>query len=291
MSAAVEPSILVPVVVGAALYLRGWTTLSRRMPERFGRPQAIAFLAGLGTVLLASSALLDASGHRFLWAHMIQHLLLMVVAPPLLWMGAPVAPILVGLPRTVRGVVARGLGWRPIRRLSALLTHPATSWIAFVIAFWGWHVPALYELALESDLWHHVEHACFLGAALLFWRPVILPWPARSPWPRWAMIPYLVLADLQNSVLAAIFTFGDRVIYPAYATIARTGEGSALEDQALAGVIMWVPGSVLFFVPILWLVVTTLMPPRRPASAPRDVLDQLRREAPAQGSRSPSGSS
>jgi cytochrome c oxidase assembly factor CtaG len=258
-----EPSVLVPVVVAAALYLRGWGTLSRRMPERFGPRQAIAFLAGLGIVLLASSALFDVLGHQFLWAHMIQHLLLMVVAPPLLWMGAPVAPILLGLPRTVRGAVARGLAWRPIRWLSGLLTHPAVSWIAFVVAFWGWHVPALYELALESDAWHHVEHLCFLGAALLFWRSVILPWPARSPWPRWTMIPYLVLADLQNSVLAAIFTFGDRVIYPAYATIGRTGEGSALEDQALAGVIMWVPGSVLFFVPVLWLVVTTLLPPRR----------------------------
>ena len=264
MVAVIEPLVLVPAVVAAALYLRGWTTLSRRMPERFGRRQAIVFLVGLGTVLLASSALLDSSGHRLLWAHMIQHLLLMVVAPPLLWMGAPVAPVLLGLPRSVRGAVARGLAWRRIRRLSAWLTHPAASWIAFVIAFWGWHVPALYELALESDFWHHVEHACFLGAALLFWRPVILPWPARSPWPRWAMIPYLVLADFQNSVLAAIFTFGDRVIYAAYSTIPRgAGEGSALEDQALAGVIMWVPGSILFFVPVLWLVVTTLMPPRR----------------------------
>jgi cytochrome c oxidase assembly factor CtaG len=80
------------------------------------------------------------------------------------------------------------------------------------------------------------------------------------------MIPYLVLADLQNNVLAAIFTFSDRVIYPAYATVARTRDGSALEDQAIAGVIMWVPGSVLFLVPVLWLVVTALMPPG-PSSA------------------------
>ena len=285
----IEPAVLVPVVAVAALYLRGWMTVSRRMPVRFGPHQAIAFLTGLGIVLLASSTLFDASGHRLLWAHMIQHMLLMLVAPPFLWMGAPVAPILLGLPRTVRGAVARGLAWRPIRWLSGLLTHPAISWIAFVVMFWGWHVPALYELALEADLWHHVEHACFLGAALLFWRPVILPWPARSPWPRWAMIPYLVLADLQNSVLAAIFTFSDRVIYPAYAAIPRTS-GSALEDQALAGVIMWVPGSVLFFVPVLWLVVTALLPPRSIRAESAWSFDQLRRDAPARGSRSPRGS-
>src|SRR5262245_23192431 len=286
----IEPSVLVPVVVAAGLYLRGWATLSRRMPARFGPLQAVAFLAGLGIVLFASSALFDISGHRFLWAHMIQHLLLMVVAPPFLWMGAPVAPILLGLPKTVRGAVARGLAWRPLRWLTDMLTHPAVSWIAFVVAFWGWHVPALYDLALEADLWHHVEHVWFLGAALLFWRPVILPWPARSPWPRWAMIPYLVLADLQNSVLAAIFTFSDRVIYPAYATIPRTGEGFALEDQALAGLILWVPGSVLFFVPVLWLVVTTLLPPSRTADRALGAVDQLTREAPARGRAFPRGS-
>ena len=150
------------------------------------------------------------------------------------------------------------------------MTHPAASWIAFVVVFWGWHVPVLYDLALQSDLWHHVEHACFLGAALLFWRPVILPWPARSPWPRWAMIPYLVLAEAQNTALAAILTFSDRVIYPAYATASRLGDVSssqfggvsALEDQAIAGVLMWVPGSMAFMLPTIVLVVHMLAPAR-----------------------------
>jgi putative membrane protein len=97
--------------------------------------------------------------------------------------------------------------------------------------------------------------------ALLFWRPVILPWPAGSSWPRWAMIPYLVLADLQNSVLAAILTFSDRVIYPAYEVVPRIWGFSALQDQQIAGVIMWVPGSLAFLVPILWLVAAGLASP------------------------------
>src|SRR5260370_14764304 len=87
---------------------------------------------------------------------------------------------------------------------------------------------------------------------MVFWRPVILAWPARSPWPRWTMIPYLLLADLQNTVLAAILTFSDRVIYPAYATIARAGGISALDDQSMAGVIMWVPGSLVFLFTAVW---------------------------------------
>jgi cytochrome c oxidase assembly factor CtaG len=265
----VEPSVLVPVAAAGALYVRGWTTLARRMPDRFGARQVIAFLAGLGTVLFAASGLLDAGGHRFLWAHMIQHMLLMLIAPPLLWMGAPVAPILLGLPKALRRGVARGLAWRPIRESITRLTHPITSWALFVITFWGWHVPALYDVALESDVWHHVEHASFIGTALLFWRPVVLPWPARSAWPRWAMVPYLVLADMQNNVMAAIFTFADRVIYPAYATAAGNAGGAALEDQAMAGLIMWVPGSLLFLVPVVWLVTTALRPPMR-SSQPRE---------------------
>jgi cytochrome c oxidase assembly factor CtaG len=97
---------------------------------------------------------------------------------------------------------------------------------------------------------------------MLFWRPVILPWPAHSAWPRWAMIPYLVLADLQNSVLAAILTFSDRVIYSAYEAVPRAQGFSALEDQAIAGVVMWVPGSLAFLLPVLWIVAT--MSPREP---------------------------
>jgi len=149
-----------------------------------------------------------------------------------------------------------------VRRLLAVLTHPATSWLAFAAAFWIWHLPAVYELALASDSWHHVEHLCFFVAAMLFWRPVILAWPARSPWPRWAMIPYLLLAELQNTILAAILSFSDRVIYPTYAALPPAGALSPLEDQSLAGMIMWVPGSIAFLVPVLWLVFTTIAAPR-----------------------------
>src|SRR5262249_29000508 len=207
-----EPAVIVPAVVSGTIYLRGWATLAGRMPNRFSSGRAIAFTTGLVITLLTLSAPVDALSRQPLQAHMIQHLLLMVVVPQLLWIGAPVAPMLLGLPKPVRRVVAAGLAWSPVRRLIRMLTHPALSWVAFVIAFWAWHVPDLYDLALRSHFWHHVEHACFFATALLFWRPVILPWPARAFWPRWTMIPYVVLADVQNNVLAAILTFSDRVV-------------------------------------------------------------------------------
>jgi cytochrome c oxidase assembly factor CtaG len=256
-----EPLVVVPVVVAAALYAKGWWTASRRMPDRFGDRHLVATMAGLATMVVALASPLDALSARLLLAHMTQHLLLMTVAPPLLWMGAPVVPLLLGLPRPVRRAVTRALAMSPVQRLSHMLAHPVVSWVAFVVAFWVWHVPALYDLALRSDGWHHVEHACFFVTAGLFWRLVVLPWPARSAWPRWAMIPYLALADLQNSVLAAILTFSDHLIYPAYGTLPPMWGLPALEDQAIAGVIMWVPGSLAFLLPVLWLVVVTLTAP------------------------------
>jgi cytochrome c oxidase assembly factor CtaG len=274
------------VLTTAALYLHGWRRLSRRMPARFGARHLAATMTGLASILLALTSPLDALSTLLLQAHMTQHMLLMLVAPPLLWMGAPVAPMLLGLPRPVRRTVTRALAVPQVRQLSHVLSDPVVSWVTFVVAFWAWHIPALYDLALRSDGWHHVEHACFFLTALLFWRLVILSWPTRSSWPRWAMIPYLALADLQNSALAAILTFSDRVIYPTYAAAPRLWGLSALEDQAIAGVIMWVPGSLAFLLPVLWLVATVLVAPEpdrmragvRPSSqeATRPEADQRR---------------
>jgi cytochrome c oxidase assembly factor CtaG len=253
---AFEPLVLAPALIAGALYTRGFITLARRMPYRFGAWRMVAFMAGLAVVLLAVSPLLDEVSHALLQAHMTQHLMFMLVAPPLLWMGAPVAPMLLGLPRPLRRVAACGLGTPAVRRLTRVLAHPGFGWTAFVIAFWSWHVPALYDLALGSEAWHHVEHASFFATALLFWRPVIQPWPSRVSWPRWAMIPYLLLAEFHNTTLAAIFSFSDRVIYPAYEAVPRPWGLSALEDQSIAGAIMWLPGSIAFLLPLLWLVLT-----------------------------------
>ena len=259
---ALEPAIVAPVLATAAIYVVGWTRASRQMAGRFDRRHLGAFLAGLAALGVALTSPLDALAGRLLQAHMVQHLLLMLVAPPLLWLGAPVAPLLLGLPRPLRHAMAAGLGAAPVRRLVETCGHPVVAWLSFALAFWVWHAPALYDLALHSDAWHHVEHACFFAAALLFWRPVIRPWPSRSVWPHWAMIPYLVLAEAQNMALAAILTFAERVIYPAYAAAPRLWDIPALEDQSIAGVIMWVPGSVAFLLPVIWLVTRTLAPAR-----------------------------
>jgi cytochrome c oxidase assembly factor CtaG len=274
-----EPAVLGLTAAAAAVYLVGWAALARRMPERFGAARPAAFAGGLVALLLAVCSPVDALGRQLLQAHMIQHLMLMVVAPPLLWLGAPVAPLLLGLPRPARRVVAALLAARPARAMMRALGDPRVAWLLFSAAFWLWHLPALYELALRSDAWHHVEHACFFATALAFWRPVISAWPARRAWPEWAMILYLLLAEAQNTVLSAILTFSDRVIYPFYAGSGQLEGLSALDDQALAGVIMWVPGSLAFALPVLWLLISVLTSP--PTARPAATATRRSAERPA----------
>jgi putative membrane protein len=256
------PGVAVPLAAAAACYLRGRSQSRRSGLPPPPREHALAFLGGLGVVALALAAPVDALAETLLLVHMAQHTLLMMLAPPLIWLGAPLAPLLHGLPRPIVRAAAPVLA-RPAVRLGRGLAHPAVAWTVFAVAVWAWHAPALYELARHSPVWHHVQHACFLGAGLLFWWPVIRPWPSRPRGPRWILIPYLVLADVQNTVLAAIFTFADRVIYPSYAAAPRPWALSALQDQATAGAVMWVPGSVAFLLPVGWLV-WQLLAPRRP---------------------------
>src|SRR5262249_32900348 len=139
----------------------------------------------------------------------------------------------------------------PLRRLCGWLTHPLTALPLFLAATWLWHVPPVYDLALRSSGWHYVQHLCFLGTALLFWYPVIRPFPSRPRWSPWILIPYLHLADLSNTALSALLTFSDRVLYTYYTEVPRLWGLSALEDQSAAGLLMWVPGSVAFLLPLV----------------------------------------
>jgi len=262
------------------LYARGWLELRRLAPERFPAWRLAVFTAGIATVAVATASPLDALADLSLQAHMLQHVLLVFVAPPLLWLAWPVAPLLRGVPSASR---KRGLGpflaWRRLHLLLRWLVHPAVAWSGFVLTLWLWHLPALYELALRSPGWHAFEHALFLGTALLFWFPVVQPWPSRRVWPRAALIPYLMLAGLQGSLFSALFAFSDRSFYPAYAEAPRLlGIDPAL-DQAAAGALMWVLGSLALLVALALEVMCLLQRPGVRPSRPLRVARSLRRSA------------
>jgi cytochrome c oxidase assembly factor CtaG len=234
------------VLLAAILYTRGWRRLAYFRPTLLPRWRLVCFLAGLASLWLAIASPLDAFGNFLLTAHMIQHLLMMLVAPPLILLGSPQNVLLRGLPRwAARDALGPFLSWRLLKRLGHLLTHPAFCWLAAAVALLVWHIPAAYDLALWSPGWHDLEHACLFGTSLLFWWPVVQPWPAATRWPRWIIPVYLLCGDLVNTILAAIFCFSDRLLYPAYATVPRLFGISELSDQATAGAIMWVFSSFI----------------------------------------------
>jgi cytochrome c oxidase assembly factor CtaG len=245
-----DTKIALGITVAFILYLRGWLVLHRTLPTRFTGWRLAAFAGGLAMLWIAIASPLDAFSSLLLSAHMVQHLLLMSVVPPLILLSAPLLPLLRGLPRRI---VHDGLGpflvWPALRRVGNALTNPVNCWIVMAITLTVWHVPAAYDLALRSFTWHKVEHACFFGASLLFWWPVVQPFPSKPRWPLWSVPLYLLAADLLNTGLSAVLTFSDHVLYRPYLEAPRLFGTTALSDQNCAGVIMWVPGSLVFLIP------------------------------------------
>ena len=245
-----DTGITLGLVAVFVLYLRGWLILHRTSPARFQHWRLLMFTAGLTTLWLAIASPLDAFSGLLLSAHMVQHLLLMSVVPPLILLGAPLLPLLRGLPRKfARDGVGPFLTWPALRRVGNTITRPLNCWILMAVTLCAWHVPAAFDLTLRSPAWHKLEHACFLGAFLFFWWPVVRPFPSRPQWPLWAVPFYLLAADLLNTALSAILTFSEHVLYPTYLSAPRLFGTTALSDQSCAGVIMWVPGALVFLIP------------------------------------------
>ena len=256
--------VVVGLTAGGLIYTAGWRRYRRRLPGRLARSQLAAFLGGLACLCLAIASPLDEAADTLLSAHMVQHSLLFIVAPALLLVGQPLLPLLRGLPDSLRrSLVAPLLRRRSLRAAAHALVHPLAALLLSSVIFWSWHFPVLYQLALRLPAVHLVEHASFLAGGLLFWYPVVQPWPSRPRWPRAAMIPYLLVADVQNTVLAAVLTFSDRVLYPFYEFHSPATEAAALNDQVLAGVIMWVPMSLAYLVPAALLTIRLLSPSDR----------------------------
>ena len=247
------------IMAALIVYLRGWLILHRTLPARFTVWRLSAFAGGLAALWIAVSSPLDAFSSLLLSAHMVQHLLLMSVAPPLILLSAPLLPLLRGLPRRiVRDGMGPFLVWPALRRAGQALTNPLSCWIVMAITLTVWHVPAAFDLALRSFGWHKVEHACFFGASFLFWWPVVCPFPSKPQWPQWSIPVYLLAADVMNTALSAFLTFSDHVFYRPYLDAPRLFGTTALSDQACAGLIMWVPGSLVFLIPATFITIQYL---------------------------------
>jgi cytochrome c oxidase assembly factor CtaG len=182
-------------------------------------------------IWIAAGSRLAMLDEELLTVHMVQHLLLMTVAAPLILLGSPV-----------------------LRLRGSVRATPICCWFAATAILIGWHVPSAFALGLGSELWHRVEQASFLGAGLLFWWPVIPAWP-NATHPRWGIVLYLFLATLPCDALSAFLAFCDRVVYPAYLAAPRHFDISPLQDQECAGALMWVWVTFAYLVPAV--VITT----------------------------------
>src|SRR6185312_14132184 len=215
--------------------------------------------AGLLALFTAVASPLDTFSESLLFMHMAQHFVLMSIAPPLIVFGAPVVPMLRGLPRWfIRRPLRPLFRTRALHAIGSFLTEPRVAWLVMNAAYLGWHIPRAYEFALSSENWHNLEHACFFFTNLMFWWPIIQPWPSRPRVNRWLLIPYLALADLVNTGVSAFLCFWGRLIYPSYEEVPRAFGLSALNDQMAAGAFMWICGSMVFMAAAVVMIVQLL---------------------------------
>jgi putative membrane protein len=259
---------LVFIAVVALVYLRGWYQLRAALPNLLPAWRLAAFMGGLFSLWIAVGSPFAALDHQLLTAHMLQHLLLMTVAAPLILLGGPVVALLQGLPRhLVHRALEPVLRFPAVLGLACLVAHPAFCWFAATATVIGWHVPALFALGMQSEWWHEIEDACFFGAGLLFWWPVIRPWPSLATGPRWSVPLYLFLAMLPCDALSAFLTFCNRVVYPHYLSMHRVLDISPLGDQECAGALMWVWVTFVYLAPAVVVTIQMLSPSQRALNA------------------------
>lgn len=230
------------LALGAWAYGRGLAVLWRRLGVRhtvLGWRLA-SFVAGLIVLFVALISPLHALGSALFSAHMLQHMLLILVAAPLLSLGTPHGPLLLAIPWTLRHQL--GQAWRKAIWLQVAwrtLKPPVVVWGLHALTLWAWHLPDLYQATLQNEWVHILEHMNFLGSAVLFWSVLLRLGPGLG------VLSVFALA-MQSTLLGALMTFAPRPWYAAYTATTPAWNLTPLEDQQLAGVIMWIPAGVVY---------------------------------------------
>jgi putative membrane protein len=254
-----EPVVLLGIELAAVLYVVGGAPSARRGGGRgqgrelattrtARRWRSIAFWSGLAVILVALQSPVEILARQLFWVHMVQHLLLLAVAAPLLALASPWTRMWRPLPLTWRRRIARPIfrdpRLQPVRSAYHLLSRPAMVWVLAAGNLWLWHYPALYDLTLRNHLVHHLEHGLMLGLGLAFWAQVIDQVPFHARLGSLARAAYVFLAMVASWALAAILSFATSPFYAYSLLPSRPGGISALTDQQLAGGMMWVPGAI-----------------------------------------------
>ena len=229
------------------IYLREWARL-RRFNHSVEGWRAASFTLGLLFLWVAIASPLAALDHDMLTAHMVQHLLLVTIAPPAILLGSSVKAIVFGLPHRFVRVMGQLFQSTGLNQVGSTLTHPAICWLGAASTLIAWHIPAMFMLGLRSQTWHGIEQASFLATGLLFWWPVVQPRSGVSKWPESSMLLYLFLATLPCDILSGFLVFCDRIVYPVFLSSPQSRGLSALEDQQCAGALMWTCVTVVYLI-------------------------------------------
>jgi cytochrome c oxidase assembly factor CtaG len=235
-----DPLLTIPLALALAIYLAGWWRLSRRASTRV---HSGLFIGGWAVLALSLTSPLHEAGERSFTMHMIEHELIMLVSALLLASSNAGAVLAWGLPRPLR--LALGGSWKsPLQRLWKRLTEPVTATAIQAVVMWAWHAPPLFDRALDSFGWHIAQHACFLLSSLLFWWAMLHPRDRRSGYGVSAAC--LFATSLIGGALGALMSFSASPWYAQYAAMGMTGIGlDPVDDQRLAGLIMWIPGGLV----------------------------------------------
>ena len=247
-----EPVLAVALVVAAVLYARGTGRLRQRITGTARTGRMVAFYGGLTVLAAALMSPIDATSSALFSAHMIQHLLLMVVAAPLLVLARPMAALVAGLPAAGRDAF-RHVAAGGARGVLHALTRPVVVWSVGAVVLWGWHMPSLYEAAISHEALHVAEHASFLGTALLFWTVVLGSTARRGPAARPIAALLVFATGVQSTALGAVLVFASSSLYPVHAAGTMAWGTTPLEDQQLAGALMWAPPAFLYAITLGWL--------------------------------------
>lgn len=237
-----EAGVVLPMIAGMLLYARGLRRLWLRAGEGHGVRtwEAWCFAAGMLVLVGALVSPLHALGGALFSAHMTQHVLLMGVAAPLLVMGAPLIAFTWALPRHGRRTVSRVLNSQPLHATWYSLTRPFVASLLHGAAIWVWHAPALYAASVTSETVHAAQHASFMLSALLFW------WAMRERARHGVAVLYVFATAVHSTLLGALLAFAHDVFYTPYIATAPAWGLTPLEDQQIGGLIMWVPGGLIY---------------------------------------------
>lgn len=265
--------IISVLFVFATLYIRGWLRL-RAMGGEAKVSQVVFYAVALVAIGGALLSPLDDLASYLLIAHMVQHELLMMLAPPFILLANPVPVLLWGLAGNRRLRAGHLLNRHSaIRRIRDLLGSMPVAWSLYVINLWAWHYPALYDAALRVPWIHDLEHVLFFLTALIFWWPVIQPGSRPAPIQHGLRILYLFFAATQDTILAGLIALSREVLYPHYETALRLWDLTPREDQIGGGIVMFAVGSTTYAVAILILVNALLGEGRRKQSTKRTLSD------------------